>query len=39
MKQQLGSLVVVAALVGTLTAQAHGPGSQYIPISRLIEAS
>ncbi len=37
MKQQLGSIAVVAALVGTLTAQAHGPGPEYVPIARLIQ--
>ena len=37
MKQPLVSIAIVAALVGSLAAQAHGPGPQFVPIARLIQ--
>jgi hypothetical protein len=37
MIKPLKQTAIVAALTGTLTAQAHGPGPEYIPIARLIQ--
>jgi hypothetical protein len=36
MRKPLGNLTIVAALVGAVSAQAHGPGPEYVPIARLI---
>ncbi|WP_309708017.1 hypothetical protein [Armatimonas sp.] len=37
MRKPLGNLTIAVALVGAMSAQAHGPGPEYVPIARLIQ--